>query len=97
SSVHIPCRSGSPQGVLNAAVEDTGASAAPPVIDAAKPTLNATMARADTVLKLKRQSRMKVSFRLQWDGTVPSSSNDTHDSASRYGPIWGTKPSVSRW
>ena len=73
------------QGVLDAAVEDTGVSADPAVIDAARPTLNATMARADTVLKLKRQSRMKVSFRLQWDGTVPNGSNDATPMIARPG------------
>ena len=72
-----------------AAAEDSGASADPAVIDTAKPTLNATMARADTVLKLKRQSRMKVSFRLQWTARVSNSSNYAHDSASRHGPIAG--------
>jgi len=60
SSVQMPCRLGSPQGVLSAEAEATGACAAAGVMDAEMTTLKAVPAMATVIIK--NLSRMVASL-----------------------------------
>src|SRR5258706_15418707 len=67
SLVQMPCKSGSPQGVLSAWIEGAGARADGAcadigVTDAAMTALTAAAAMATVIVELKNLSRMMVSF-----------------------------------